>query len=290
MATKTIKVRLKIKMMTAAEWAEKNPVLLKGEVGFVEGTTPMKFKVGDGTKTWSALGWSQPTELVQLAGRRHAPPCHGYPDRGLERQGRENARHACGRRSDVRGRQDETRRHCRRGEQLPAPGQSSGLDDNTGHHAPLRNGCGKGQVEPRIHHREGGHRERFRIDLPFEERRYQSRRVDQHSARSSVARFVDQDRYDGEHALYRGEAGDKYVEFLFQNNNTPQYLPVQDLVDVYTGDGTYIEVSASNVIQLKYDALKNRLKTDFDAIYDAKGAAEAYLTDEENVFIFDGNA
>lgn len=68
------------------------------------------------------------------------------------------------------------------------------------------------------------------------------------------------------------KVGDKYVEFLFQNNNTPQYLPVQDLVDVYKGDGTYIEVSASNVIQLKYDALKNRLKTDFDAVYDAKGA------------------
>ena len=71
------------------------------------------------------------------------------------------------------------------------------------------------------------------------------------------------------------KVGDKYVEFLFQNNNTPQYLPVQDLVDVYKGDGTYIEVSASNVIQLKYDALKNRLKTDFDAVYDAKGAGTA---------------
>ena len=86
------------------------------------------------------------------------------------------------------------------------------------------------------------------------------------------------------------KVGDKYVEFLFQNNNTPQYLPVQDLVDIYTGDDTYIEVSASNVIQIKYDALKNRLKTDFDAVYDAKGAAEAFLTNEENVFILDGNA
>ena len=40
---------------TEAEWTTANPVLLKGEVGFVEGTSPVKFKVGDGTKTWSAL-------------------------------------------------------------------------------------------------------------------------------------------------------------------------------------------------------------------------------------------
>ena len=52
---------------TEAEWTTANPVLLKGEVGFVEGTSPVKFKVGDGTKTWSALGWGQPTTLAQLA-------------------------------------------------------------------------------------------------------------------------------------------------------------------------------------------------------------------------------
>ena len=52
---------------TEAEWTTANPVLLKGEVGFVEGTSPVKFKVGDGTKTWSALSWGQPTTLAQLA-------------------------------------------------------------------------------------------------------------------------------------------------------------------------------------------------------------------------------
>jgi hypothetical protein len=44
--------------------------------------------------------------------------------------------------------------------------------------------------------------------------------------------------------------GDKYVKFEFHNNNTPQYLPVKDLVDVYTGS-TSIDVSANNVISVK---------------------------------------
>lgn len=50
---------------------------------------------------------------------------------------------------------------------------------------------------------------------------------------------------------YEGaEVGDKYVKFEFQNNDTPQYLPVKDLVDVYTGSDS-IEVSANNVISVK---------------------------------------
>ena len=75
------------------------------------------------------------------------------------------------------------------------------------------------------------------------------------------------------------KVGDKYIEFLFQNNNTPQYLPVQDLVDVYTGDGQYIQVSASNVISLNYSVLALKLAADlkksYDNFYDPKGAGEA---------------
>lgn len=71
------------------------------------------------------------------------------------------------------------------------------------------------------------------------------------------------------------KVGDKYIEFLFQNNNTPQYLPVQDLVDVYKGDGSYIQVSASNVIALNYSALKSKLQSDFGSVFDPKGAGAA---------------
>lgn len=71
------------------------------------------------------------------------------------------------------------------------------------------------------------------------------------------------------------KVGDKYIEFLFQNNNTPQYLPVQDLVDIYKGDNTYIEVSSTNVITLKYSALKTQLQNDFGSVFDPKGAGAA---------------
>lgn len=55
--------------------------------------------------------------------------------------------------------------------------------------------------------------------------------------------------------------GDKYVKFEFQNNDTPQYLPVKDLVDVYTGS-TSIEVSENNVISVKeVDASLTKLST-----------------------------
>lgn len=55
--------------------------------------------------------------------------------------------------------------------------------------------------------------------------------------------------------------GDKYVMFEFQNNDTPQYLPVKDLVDVYTGSAS-IEVSANNVISVKeVDASLTKLST-----------------------------
>lgn len=57
-----------------------------------------------------------------------------------------------------------------------------------------------------------------------------------------------------ENLPYTGaKVGDKYIKFEFQNNNTPQYLAVQDLVDVYTA-GDYIQISDSNVISL--NALK----------------------------------
>lgn len=64
------------------------------------------------------------------------------------------------------------------------------------------------------------------------------------------------------------KVGDKYIEFLFQNNNTPQYLPVQDLVDVYTGDDQYIQVTESNVIKLNYSVLSLKLAADLKKSYD----------------------
>lgn len=94
--------------------------------------------------------------------------------------------------------------------------------------------------------------------------------LDQVLKSSSIKEVVTADKpYTG------AKVGDKYIEFLFQNNNTPQYLPVQDLVDIYTGDNTYIQVLGTNVIQLKYDALKTKLFSDAGSVFDPKGAGTA---------------
>lgn len=56
MASKTLNTRIQIRNDLAATWTEKNPVLLKGEMG-VE-TDTRKIKIGDGLSKWSALGYS----------------------------------------------------------------------------------------------------------------------------------------------------------------------------------------------------------------------------------------
>lgn len=63
-----------------------------------------------------------------------------------------------------------------------------------------------------------------------------------------------------ENLPYTGaKVGDKYIKFEFQNNNTPQYLAVQDLVDVYAADEVYINMSEGNVITLDIEAVTNRV-------------------------------
>lgn len=47
---------IKLRRSTAAQWATANPVLGSGEPGFESDTN--KLKLGDGTSTWTALGYS----------------------------------------------------------------------------------------------------------------------------------------------------------------------------------------------------------------------------------------
>lgn len=56
MSKATIKARLQLATMTAAEWAAANPVLLEGEPG-VESDT-RKVKYGDGQRRWSQLEYA----------------------------------------------------------------------------------------------------------------------------------------------------------------------------------------------------------------------------------------
>lgn len=56
MADKTLNIRIQLRNATAAEWVEKDPVLLKGEMGIESDTA--KTKIGDGTSKWSTLKYS----------------------------------------------------------------------------------------------------------------------------------------------------------------------------------------------------------------------------------------
>lgn len=49
-------IRIQGKHDTAANWTSNNPVLLVGETGFETNTG--KFKIGDGSTTWTSLGYA----------------------------------------------------------------------------------------------------------------------------------------------------------------------------------------------------------------------------------------
>ena len=57
MANKTLNSRIIIRNATSAEWTEKNPILMKGEIGLEMDASPIRFKVGDGKTAWTGLGY-----------------------------------------------------------------------------------------------------------------------------------------------------------------------------------------------------------------------------------------
>lgn len=66
-------IQVQFRRDTAAAWAASNPVLSQGEIGL--DLTNSQFKIGDGVRTWNALGyWSEgnafsKTEIVATAGQ-----------------------------------------------------------------------------------------------------------------------------------------------------------------------------------------------------------------------------
>lgn len=327
-----LKSRIRFTTGTEAEWTAANPVLLDGEYGLIRGSSPLKFKVGDGTKTWSALGWANVTSLAQLmadASHRLVTDAqitgwnekadvftfnyNAYlhpPTEGLNPQGQVaknivaavNANKKCvimahrvtvpemqdylsgnvsifevsasavtGLINDIRTASDKagtiflaTASITFKSDGTVTVGavpytpriiQEDGLPEYSTEKAPTVSG-----FAATYYLTKDGQRLGVPINIP----------LDQVLKSSSIKTVTTANSpYSG------AKVGDKYIEFLFQNNNTPQYLPVQDLVDVYTADNIYIQVSASNVISLKYDALKTKLQNDFGSVFDPKGAGAA---------------
>ena len=64
MANRTLNAKIISKNDTRANWESKNPTLLKGEIGIEFDGTAVKFKIGDGVKSWNDLTYASNTEEV----------------------------------------------------------------------------------------------------------------------------------------------------------------------------------------------------------------------------------
>ena len=58
MANKTLNSRIIIRNATSTEWTQKNPVLMKGEIGLEMDASPIRFKIGDGSTAWTDLAYA----------------------------------------------------------------------------------------------------------------------------------------------------------------------------------------------------------------------------------------
>ncbi len=76
MPNTTLKTKLVIRNDSAENWATKNPVLLKGELG-IEIDTNL-FKIGDGVSTWAALAYANESAPAETT--YHAIPTSGQTD------------------------------------------------------------------------------------------------------------------------------------------------------------------------------------------------------------------
>lgn len=63
MADKTLNVRVKHKYDTEANWKNKNPVLLQGEIGFINDG---RYKVGNGTSKWNDLQYAYDSNIADV--------------------------------------------------------------------------------------------------------------------------------------------------------------------------------------------------------------------------------
>ena len=73
------KVRVKNKRDTAANWERNNPVLLNGELIIVDTNVgDVRFKIGDGTKTYTQLPFQDESVYSALSGK--ADESHDHND------------------------------------------------------------------------------------------------------------------------------------------------------------------------------------------------------------------
>lgn len=67
MANVTLNAKIVSKNDTRTNWASKNPILLKGEIGVEFDGSAVKFKIGDGVKTWNDLTYASNSEEMIIS-------------------------------------------------------------------------------------------------------------------------------------------------------------------------------------------------------------------------------
>ena len=75
MATKTYNARVQNKRDTSANWTKNDPVLLDGEIIIVDTCAgEVRYKVGDGTKKYSQLPFTDEAMLTLISSKADAVP------------------------------------------------------------------------------------------------------------------------------------------------------------------------------------------------------------------------
>ena len=75
MATKTYNARVQNKRDTSANWTKNDPVLLDGEIIIVDTSAgEVRYKVGDGTKKYSQLPFTDDAMLTLISSKADAVP------------------------------------------------------------------------------------------------------------------------------------------------------------------------------------------------------------------------
>ena len=75
MATKTFNARVQNKRDTSANWTANDPVLLDGEIIIVDTAAgEIRYKVGDGTKKYSQLPFTDEAMLTLISSKADAVP------------------------------------------------------------------------------------------------------------------------------------------------------------------------------------------------------------------------
>lgn len=66
LTSSTINTRIKNRTDTTSNWTTVNPILEKGEIGFEDTGSEMKFKVGDGISHWNSLDYVATPDEIQI--------------------------------------------------------------------------------------------------------------------------------------------------------------------------------------------------------------------------------